>query len=69
MLKDMTIYVNRCKENNYEQFGDLCENDKVKENCCYIGYEIKIKGKFNTKTGEFFAYSLNGVRLIHPVGI
>lgn len=68
MIKDMEIYVHRCKEDNFE-LEELCENDKAKEDCLYVGYEIKIKGKFNTKTGKFFAYSLNGVELRRSVDI
>lgn len=68
MLKTMTIYVNRCKENNSE-LEEKCTNDKAKENSLFVGYEITIDGEFNTETGEFFAHKLNGVNLIKPVEI
>lgn len=67
MLKKMTMYFHSNKSDNYNQFSEFCENDKAKENCCYIGYEIEIEGNFNTETAEFSATSFNGVELIKPV--
>ena len=69
MLKDITMYTHNDKSSSYDQFDEFCENLEAKKNCCYIGYEIEIKGKLNTKNGKFFAYSLNGVELKRPVEI
>ena len=68
MLKKMTIYTHRCKEDNFE-LEEKCENDKAKENCLFIGYEIEIEGNFDTETGDFYAYQVNGVDLIKTVSI
>jgi len=68
MLKTMTIYFHRCKEDNSE-LEEMCENEEAKINSLYIGYEITLKGELDTETGKFFVTELENVELESPIGI